>query len=187
MGRQQRLTPDILDSRQRELYEQITAGPRAAGEQFFLLTDADGTLRGPFNLMLVVPSVGAAVQALGAAVRFETNLSARVRELAILAVAAAWSCEFERHAHEAVGRGIGLSDAEIDAVRHGRLPVTLSSAEAACHRAVLLIIAGDLSDEQWDELAPAIGTRALYELSTLVGYYAMLALQIRIFRVDADA
>ena len=32
-----------------------------------------------------------------------------------------------------------------------------------------------------------LGERALVELSTLVGYYATLALQMRIFRVPAPA
>jgi 4-carboxymuconolactone decarboxylase len=42
----------------------------------------------------------------------------------------------------------------------------------------------DLDDEQYAAAIAALGEQALVELSTLVGYYATLALQLRIFRVD---
>ena len=45
----------------------------------------------------------------------------------------------------------------------------------------------DLDDEQYDTAVAVLGERALVELSTLVGYYATLALQMRIFRVPAPA
>jgi 4-carboxymuconolactone decarboxylase len=44
----------------------------------------------------------------------------------------------------------------------------------------------DLDDAQYAVAVAALGERALVELSTLVGYYATLALQLRIFRVDAQ-
>ena len=42
----------------------------------------------------------------------------------------------------------------------------------------------DLDDQQYDQAVATLGERSLVELSTLVGYYATLALQLRIFRVD---
>ena len=41
----------------------------------------------------------------------------------------------------------------------------------------------DLDDEQYDTAVTVLGERAVFELSTLVGYYATLALQMRVFRV----
>jgi 4-carboxymuconolactone decarboxylase len=41
----------------------------------------------------------------------------------------------------------------------------------------------DLDDQEYDTAVAVIGERALVELSTLVGYYSTLALQMRIFRV----
>jgi 4-carboxymuconolactone decarboxylase len=43
----------------------------------------------------------------------------------------------------------------------------------------------DLDDEQYDTAISVLGQQALVELSSLVGYYATLALQLRIFRVPA--
>jgi 4-carboxymuconolactone decarboxylase len=99
-----RLAPAELDGEQRALYDAIAGGRRAQGPQLFRLTDADGRLEGPFNAFLLQPRLGSALQALGTAVRYETRLSDRCREIAILVVAAHWRSDFERYAHEAVGR-----------------------------------------------------------------------------------
>jgi len=97
------LTPDRLDPEQRELYDAIARGPRSRGPQHFPLVDADGALLGPFNAMLLAPGLGAALQEVGAAIRFHGTLDARARELAILVVASRWDSAFERSSHEAVG------------------------------------------------------------------------------------
>src|SRR5438445_4546999 len=108
------LTPDQLDGSQRALYEQIVSGPRSTGPQHFPLVDGDGALTGPFGIMLHVPEIGRSLQDLGAAIRYRTSLGARVREIAILSVAAATSCAFEAYAHERVGRAMGLAATEIE-------------------------------------------------------------------------
>jgi 4-carboxymuconolactone decarboxylase len=74
-----RLTPERLDQEQQAVYAAIAGGPRAAGPQAFPLTGADGSLNGPFGVMLHAPSVGAPLQDLGSAIRYRTGLSARVR------------------------------------------------------------------------------------------------------------
>jgi len=53
--------------------------------------------------MLLQPGLGAAVQALGSAVRFQGTLPGRARELAILVVAAHWASAFEQHATKPPG------------------------------------------------------------------------------------
>ena len=88
MSRIPRLAPHELDAEQQRLYTAITAGDRARGRQFFPLTDREGRLEGPFNAMLLNPSIGDALQRLGAAIRYGGRLPTRCREIAILAVAA---------------------------------------------------------------------------------------------------
>jgi len=48
-----------------------------------------------------------------------------------------------------------------------------------------LVARGDLDDAEYLEAAEAVGPAGLFELLTLVGYYATLALQLRVFRVPA--
>lgn len=186
MSRLQPLPPDRLDDDQRALYEAITGGPRAAGPQHFALTAADGRLTGPFDGFLRSPALGGALQGLGAAVRYRSHLSSRTREAAVLLVSAHWDSAFERHAHEAVGRSIGLTDDDVLALRGGRVPSSSDDGERARLEVVQGLLRGDLTDAEWARLAPSVGEQDLFELTTLVGYYATLALQLRVFRVTVE-
>jgi 4-carboxymuconolactone decarboxylase len=209
-----KLEPAALDEDQRALYDAIAGGRRAQGPQLFQLADPEGRLEGPFNAFLLQPRLGSALQALGSAVRYDTGLDDRCREIAILIVAAHWESEFEWYAHEAVGRSVGLGDAELTAVRDGRYPELAAArdgrpaeltaardgrfatqdgppAAPAVREAVVarttaaLVARGDLDDAEYREAVDHLGTPGLFELLTLVGYYATLALQLRVFRVPA--
>jgi 4-carboxymuconolactone decarboxylase len=180
-----RLTPSALDDEQRALYDAITGGRRAQGPQVFRLADPEGRLEGPFNAFLLQPRLGSALQALGSSVRYDTGLGDRCREIAILVVAAHWRSDFEWYAHEAVARSVGLTDAELAAVRDGS-HAALAGREALVARTVAaLLTRGDLEDAEYREAVEHLGPAGLFELLTLVGYYATLALQLRVFRVPA--
>ena len=173
---------DELIGDQQRLYDAIVGGPRAQGPQHFALTNADGSLRGPFDALLLSPAVGTALQEVGAAVRYRTAMTDRARELAILLVAARWDCAFEREAHEAVARAAGFSDAELAALR-AEDTSAWTGHEAVVARTVVGLLDGDVEDELWDAASTALGTAGVFELTVLVGYYSTLALQLRVFRV----
>jgi 4-carboxymuconolactone decarboxylase len=179
------LRPSELDAEQLKLYAEITVGPRAAGPQHFALTDTEGRLEGPFNAMLLSPELGRALQDLGAAIRYRTRLPARVRELAILVVAQAWNSAFERDAHERTGAAVGLTEAELLALRTGRDPELSDPGEHAAWEFTRALVDRDgvLDEAQYDAARTALGEPILFELSTLVGYYSTLALQLRLFAV----
>jgi 4-carboxymuconolactone decarboxylase len=186
------LSSDEMTAEQKDLYREILSGPRGQGPRAVPLASGAGGLAGPFNAMLYAPPVGHALQELGAAIRFRSELPPRIREMAILAVAQAWDSAYERASHEPIGREAGLTDEEIEALRGGADPGFADKQEQAAY-AVVRALTGldpntaDLDDEQYDTAVAALGERALVELSTLVGYYATLALQMRIFRVPAPA
>jgi 4-carboxymuconolactone decarboxylase len=180
-----KLAPAALDDEQRSLYDAIAGGRRAQGPQLFRLTDADGGLEGPFNAFLLQPRLGSALQALGSAVRYDTGLDGRCREIAILVVAAHWQSVFEWYAHEAVARSAGLGDAELAALRDGRHGELAGREATVARTAAALVARGDLDDTEYRQAVAEVGTEGLFELLTLVGYYATLALQLRVFRVPA--
>ena len=172
--------PSELNDAQLEVYNAIAGGPRAGGP--FALTNSDGSLRGPFNAMVLSPAIGLTLQAVGAAVRYKSTLTDRARELAILVVAAHWGSAFEREAHEAVGRACGLSEAELTDVRRGERPNLVDRAERiAMQTTAALAAQGALTDDEYQAAVEAIGERGVFELTALVGYYATLALQLRVF------
>jgi 4-carboxymuconolactone decarboxylase len=179
-----KLDPATLDDEQRDVYDAVAGGPRAAGPQLFRLVDAAGGLEGPFNAFLLQPRLGLALQAVGSAVRYETSLPDRAREIAILVVAVHRDSAFEWHAHEAVGRHVGLTDGELEALRHHDYDTLVDDAERLLARtAHQLLETGDLDDETYAAAVETIGQAQLFELLTLVGYYDTLALQLRVFRV----
>jgi alkylhydroperoxidase family enzyme len=181
-----KLSPASLDGEQRSLYDAIATGPRARGPRAFPLTDGDGGLEGPFNAFLLQPRLGQALQALGSSVRFETSLSDRAREVAILVVAHALDSAFEWYAHAAIGRNVGVTENELDALRADRFEVLTDEYErVVADTARTLLVDGDLDDERYLTAITVLGQPALFEVLTLVGYYCLLAVQLRVFRVAA--
>ena len=176
------LTPGELSPDQSALYAAITGGPRARGPQHFALTSDDGSLRGPFDVMLRSPAVGTAQQELGAAIRYRTGFTDRMRELAILLVAARWDSAFERDSHEAIARALGFGDDELAAIRAQDV-TAFADDDRTVGSTVIALLDGDLTDDAWDAASTALGVDGLFELTALVGYYSTLALQLRVFRV----
>ncbi|OBY29447.1 carboxymuconolactone decarboxylase family protein [Mycolicibacter kumamotonensis] len=176
--------PDNLDESQSRLYAAIVGG-RAGITTTVPLTDDEGVLTGPFNAMLLSPELGMALQELGTAIRYRSALRPRSRELAILAVAAHWQCQFELDAHTLIGAHVGLTGAELDALRSGgELQLHDDEEAATLTVARTLVRTADLDPSDYDAAASALGPAKLFEISTLVGYYSLLALQMRIFGVS---
>jgi 4-carboxymuconolactone decarboxylase len=184
-GRLRRLSPAGLDDDQRAVYDAVAGGRRAQGPQLFPLVDADGGLEGPFNAFLVQPRLGFAWQALGAAVRYETSLSDRAREIAILVTAVDADAAFEWYAHEALGRHAGLTGDELAALRDRRFDALADEVERVVAATVhALCVRGDLDDDEYQRGEGALGASGVFELLTLAGYYLALAMQLRVFRVS---
>jgi N-carbamoylputrescine amidase len=182
------LAPNMLTAEQHALYESIVGGRRADGPQLFRLTEDDGSLVGPFGIMLIAPHVGSALSALGETIRYATSLSPRIRELAILAVAAHWRSEFEWFAHEAIGRSIGFEDAQLGALASGHAPSGISAEESITHDIVSAAVAGaGIPDETWERAIATLGIVAVTEVVALVAYYSGLALLLRAFEVGSPA
>jgi len=184
MGQLHRYRPEECEGDRRRLYDELVGGRRAQGGHPFPMVDEAGCLNGPFNAMLASPAVGSALQGLGAALRFSSSLSDRARELAILTVATHAGSAFERVTHEAVARQTGWTDDALNELRAGRCPATADDVERAVFDTVTELLAGQLSPPMFARAVALIGEDGLFETTTLVGYYQLLALQLRVFDVD---
>src|SRR6516165_2305003 len=159
------LSSDSMTPEQVGLYREILSGPRGQGPRAVLLATGAGGLAGPFNAMLYAPDVGHALQELGAAIRFRTQLTPRIREMAILVVARAWDSQYERSSHEPIGREAGLAEPEIEALRAGDDPGFTDAQERAAYSVVRALTgpAADLDDDRYAAATAALGERALVE------------------------
>ena len=172
------LRPDELDAEQRAVYDALVDPPGR------VRLDPDGGLQGPFDAMLRAPRSGAALQSVGAALRYRSALPERVRELATLLVAAHHRSAFEWYAHAPLAAAAGLPDALVEAVRTGGSVEPDDPAERAVAVAVpQLLTSGDVDDDAWAAAVETLGEAGAVELTTLVGYYSLLALQMRVLRV----
>ncbi|MFV0374312.1 carboxymuconolactone decarboxylase family protein [Microbacterium sp.] len=181
-GRYLSPTPDRLSGDQAEVYDAIANGPRASQKSLVPVVDDDGRLLGPFGLMAIAPRLGAAVQEVGAAIRFHGTFAAIDRELAILVVATHHRCDFEWFAHVEAARAAGLTDPQLAAVLAGTPPNGLTpTGSAVWHAAHTLMTAGALDDDAYRAATAALGEAGLAELVWLCGYYGMLALALAAF------
>lgn len=183
MTRLRRMSRDTLDDAQAELFDRIAGSERPDQRPRLPRVGTDDALEGPFNAMLLNPALGTALQNLGTEVRFRSTLTDRCREIAILTVAAAWGSEYERYAHEDIGRAVGLTEAEIAAIASGDADAFEGKESLVARTARALAREQDLDDGQYAEAVSGLGERTLFELVVLVGYYAQTALQLRVFRV----
>jgi 4-carboxymuconolactone decarboxylase len=181
--RGRKLHPSELDDGQRALYDAIVSGPRSDRPGAGSLVDGEGSLEGPFNTFLLQPALGQALQSVGATLRYGTDLDDRLREIAILVVAAHHGAEFEQHVHEPIARGLGVTDEQLAAVRAGEHASLEADDALVATAAQEMLDGGDVRDDTFDSLRGRLGDAAIFELTSVVGYYATLALQLRVFRV----
>jgi 4-carboxymuconolactone decarboxylase len=109
-------------------------------------------------------------------VRNESTLPPKVRELAMLTTARATDCPYIWNAHAALGRQAGLSDAVLVALRD-RMPLPPLPAEEAVvvRLGMEFFQTHRVSQETFDVALAQFGPQGLVELTTLMGFYAMLA------------
>jgi 4-carboxymuconolactone decarboxylase len=184
------LRPADLDEDQRRLYDALTSGERQRVHESLPaavhMTDSEGRLQGPFNALLMHPRLGFALQEVSRQLRFEGVLPARTREIVILIVAASEQSDFEWAAHAAIAAMVGVSQSEIDDLG-AELTIEFDDPldEAASQLALSLVNHGDVDDDTYMRVRPELGDNGIFEVSTTVGIYQLLAQQMRVFRVPA--
>jgi hypothetical protein len=174
-----------MTAEQREFYDKYATGVRASAGTSFALVDADGQLLGPPAVWVLSQPLGLALERFGYAIRYELGLSRRAQEIAILMVAQHWHSEFERFAHEQAGLAAGLTEADLAALAAAKPPDLDTEEERAVYEATRRILdRGALDDQAYQAAADVLTAPRLFELVTLVGYYAMLATQLSVFEIQ---
>jgi 4-carboxymuconolactone decarboxylase len=174
------LDAETLNEEQRRTYEAAHAG--RGGTALI-----GGRIAGPLLAWLHAPVVGNAQQALGAVLRFQLTLSPRICEIAILSAAYDASAEFQIVAHERMAYDAGMRLDQIEALRAGREPEFDDPTERIAWRTANRIIkTGNVDDEEYAEAVGALGEEGMVELVTLIGYYRLLASQMRVFGVPVE-
>ena len=180
------IPPGQLTNGQKPLYEryrrQIESGHP------FKTVDADGSLLGPWSVLIHEPAVGHAHAGLVDALNSLTALSPAAKQVAILAVGARFRAAYELYAHEAVAASEGLSAAKVTALAAGGRPSDLAADEAcAFDVALALLDGGILPDATYHAALDLIGQLALNQLVFVVGAYALVSIILNAFDVPSEA
>ena len=175
-------TPDEMTEEQLAMYKLFATGRRAQPGNPFSLVDESGRLQGPPAAWVLAPPLGRALEQLGGAVRYELSLSARAGEIAILLVAHHHASPFELYAHTRAGAAAGLSPEDLRALAAGQPPALSTDAERITYAVTRAILAtGTLDDEEYAAAVSVLGATGLFELTTLIGWYSMVAVQLAVF------
>jgi 4-carboxymuconolactone decarboxylase len=124
---------------------------------------------------------------LGAALLSSLELTARRRELAILAVAHAARCRYEWVQHEAIAAASGVTAGEIAAIADGTAGAVFGRADAAVVRLCAETAASvEASPDAIAAARAELGDRQTVELLCLAGFYVATAIVARSAAIDID-
>jgi len=158
---------------QHALIDSIASGPRG---QF--------KMSGPFYCYLHAPGFGELAQKLGGHLRFGTSIPPRLSEFAILATARHWKAQYEWAAHAPVAEQKGVKPTTIRDLRAGRRPAGAPKDERAIYDFIAeLYKTKRVSSRTYKAVNAILGDAGTVELVGLLGYYAMVAMTLNVFRM----
>ena len=186
-GRLPLADPAALNPPQREIFDRMaTKIVPWANDAQFQSTAEDGRLIGPFNPALLNPAIAAPFLDLQFAEQMHTSLSARVREVVILAVGAVWQADYELYAHLAVARKAGLPEGAARAVAAGRIADGLSYDELIALRLTQQLSTSHRVDESlYREAENSVGAKGLIDIAFLIGIYHSVCATLTMFAIPA--
>ena len=116
-----------------------------------------------------------------------STLSLRTREIITLRVAWRHRSEYEWTQHVAIGKGAGLSDEQIEALRHEAETPVWSDLERLVIRAVdELASQSRIGEATWAELSKQMNRKQIMELPFIVGSYTLLCYAVNSMGVQLE-
>lgn len=169
MSRLPVINPKKYSAAQAAAAKAIVSGPR-------------GEVRGPFLMLMHNPKAADAVQKMGAFLRFDGKINGRLRELAILMTARAWTAQYEWYAHAPIAQKEGLDDAIINAVAARKRPRFKRADERVVYNFVNdLLTKHKVSKANFDAAKKRLGNDGVVELVVLCGHYTNIAMVLNTF------
>jgi 4-carboxymuconolactone decarboxylase len=130
------------------------------------------------------PGLANRAQALGQYCRYDSSLSPRLSELAILLMARTWMSEFEWWAHKPIALKAGVAEDVVEAIRTGREPAFVKEDERVIHEFLTELHATrNVPDELYQRAMAVLGKDQVVDLVGLAGYYTLISMTINVFGV----
>ena len=172
MARLSALDQAKMNKRQKEIYNDIISGPR-------------GSVRGPLAVWLYRAELADKAQQLGRYCRYDSSLSPRLSELAILTTARIWDAAFEWQAHVPDALAAGIDQAVVDALAADHDPDFSNDDEQLVYEfSRELNLTRGVSDALYTRAIAILGEEGTVDLVGVLGYYALISMTIKAFDVD---
>ena len=164
------LTWDQMTPAQRQMVEDLVAGPRAGAN-------------GPFNVLLRSPEMGNIAQKFGASMRFNPDMPRKLNEMAIIITGRYWTAQYEWYAHKRAALDAGLSPAIVDAIQNGRRPAGMSKDEEAVYNFCTEVLnTKHASDATFAAAKNAFGEKGVVDLMGVMSWYQMVSMLLNVDR-----
>lgn len=168
-------------------YDKQTREQKKASDEYKRLRNTDLTAP-PWSVLLRVPDLVVPSLELRLHNQFNSALSPKLTEFAILIASRRLTNNFEWDAHVGAAKKGGLSQAIIDAIIDGRRPDHMAEDEEIlydfCHE---LLDNQSVSDPTYARALAKFGEPGVVEAASLEGYYVFLALVMNATRSPVPA
>lgn len=173
MARTPTVTRDMVEEQHRAAFDRVSAD---AGDR----VDS-----GPGSVMINSPDMRERANNLVKYFREVSDLPQTIQELIMILTARHMDCQYIWFAHSARARQYGLSDELVDAIRDKKpLPELPADQEAVLKYATESFTNHRVSQATFDAVIGIFGAQRLTEISTMMGYYTLLAYNVNGFDVD---
>lgn len=147
-----------------------------------------GTLGGPFSVMLHAPDYGDLAQKLGAFCRYRTTVPPRLSEFTILVIGSLWRSQYEFWVHAPIAEKAGVRPQTIADLRARRRPKRLTREERAIYDFITeLHRTRRVSERTYSKVQALFGDAGTVEFTGILGYYTLVAMSLNVFNVPLPA
>lgn len=162
---------ETMTSEQREVLDEIVAGPR-------------GEVIGPLRAALHSPELARRWSHLGAFLRYQTRVPARAVEIAIIVTGRRWSSEVEWWVHAKIALRAGVPEAAIEAIRRGQTPTFDQEEDRLVYEFTRQIQQTGRTDlSVYRAIETLWGQVGVVELTAVIGYYTMVAITLNVHEI----
>jgi 4-carboxymuconolactone decarboxylase len=153
-------------------------------DAFDAITASRGKVVGVYSVLLASPPATKMIGELGAFMRFDSVLPAKVREITICTALSEYDAQFEWGPHTKFANDAGVSKMAVDAIRDRTALTGIEADETAIITYVRELIRNHrISDATYQAVADLLDTREITELTALIGYYSMVSCVLNAFEV----
>ena len=163
--------------------ERMTPGQRRFHDG--LVAKKGRPVRGPWMVFLHAPEIGERFAGIVEYFNSDTPVPHKLKSLAILTIARAYTAQYEWYIHEKRARAAGLDEEVIEAIRNGTRPAFRDPTEALVYDLTSEVLEkGLLGDELRARAASVLGQASVLELLAQIGFYIAVAIVVVTYDVE---